>query len=134
MRQRSYRKTWKFLLTRRLYTQGYQRQDILELYRFIDWLLVLPDALEAQFQLELQTLEQEQQMRYVTSVERMAERRGKLSLILRLLTRCVGELPPAVQTQIEVLSLEQLESLGEALLDFTAPEDLQQWLELHQSR
>ena len=41
-------------------------------------------------------------------------------LILRLLTRRVGELPQEVLNRIETLSLEQLENLGEALLDFQA--------------
>lgn len=50
------------------------------------------------------------------------------SLILRQLSRRVGELTPAVRSQIQSLSLTQLESLGEALLDFTGTEDLNQWL------
>ncbi len=41
-------------------------------------------------------------------------------LVLRLLTRRVGELPQEVRSRIETLSLEQLENLGEALLDFQA--------------
>jgi len=50
------------------------------------------------------------------------------SLILRLLTRRVGEVPESVRTQIETLSLTQLESLGEALLDFSNLSDLEVWL------
>ncbi len=41
-------------------------------------------------------------------------------LILRQLTRRVGELPQEMLDRIETLSLEQLENLGEALLDFQA--------------
>ncbi|MBE8968636.1 Rpn family recombination-promoting nuclease/putative transposase [Nostocales cyanobacterium LEGE 12452] len=48
-------------------------------------------------------------------------------LILRLLTRRVGELPQEVLERIETLSLEQLENLGEALLDFQAIADLETW-------
>lgn len=51
------------------------------------------------------------------------------SLILRQLTRRVGELPQDVRSRIETLSLEQLENLGEALLDFTSIADLLSWLE-----
>lgn len=54
---------------------------------------------------------------------------GERSLILRLLTRRVGELPQQVRERVETLSLEQLENLGEALLDFTSVTDLQAWLE-----
>jgi predicted transposase/invertase (TIGR01784 family) len=50
------------------------------------------------------------------------------SLILRQLSRRVGDLTPALRSQVEALSLPQLESLGEALLDFTRVEDLEQWL------
>jgi predicted transposase/invertase (TIGR01784 family) len=46
------------------------------------------------------------------------------SLILRQLTRRIGELSPEIRSQIQSLSLTQLETLGEALLDFTEPADL----------
>ena len=71
------RKQWKFQLTRRLYEQGYQRQDILNLYLFIDWLLALPKDIEAIFLQDLEQYEQENQMPYVTTVERNAEERGR---------------------------------------------------------
>ena len=61
------------------------------------------------------------------------EQREK-SLILRLLTRRVGELPEDVRQQVEILSLEELENLGEALLDFSSMADLQVWLEENASR
>jgi len=125
------RKAWKMGLTRRLYEQGYERQDILNLYRFIDWLLVLPEGLEREFQEDLQRFEQERQMQYITSVERMAMQKGERALILRQLTRRVGSIPESLQTQIEALSLTELEGLGEALLDFSRPEDLEDWLRTH---
>ncbi|AVH67168.1 MULTISPECIES: DUF4351 domain-containing protein [unclassified Nostoc] len=63
--------------------------------------------------------------------EQRGEQRGREAegqlLILRLLTRRVGELPQEVRSQIENLSLEQLENLGEALLDFQAIADLESW-------
>jgi len=52
------------------------------------------------------------------------------SLILRLLTRQVGDVPEALRSRISTLSLEQLESLGEALLDFGAIADLEDWFGL----
>jgi predicted transposase/invertase (TIGR01784 family) len=59
---------------------------------------------------------------------RMTEGR---SLILRLLKRRVGALPMDLQARLEGLSLEQLENLGEALLDFASLADLQEWLNLN---
>ena len=49
------------------------------------------------------------------------------SLILRLLTRRVGELPQLWRDRVNSLSLEQLENLGEALLDFQGIGDLETW-------
>ena len=60
---------------------------------------------------------------------------GKLeeaqALILRQLTRRIGNMAPAMQTQVQSLSLTQLENLGEALLDFSTPTDLLDWLKSH---
>nr|MDJ0796213.1 Rpn family recombination-promoting nuclease/putative transposase [Calothrix sp. MO_167.B12] len=50
-------------------------------------------------------------------------------LVLRQLTRRVGELPQQVRQQVESLPVEQLENLGEALLDFSSMADLYTWLE-----
>jgi predicted transposase YdaD len=57
------------------------------------------------------------------------EERGERSLILRQLTRRIGEVAPEMRTQIQSLSLTQLESLGEALLDFTGADDLSEWMQ-----
>ncbi|MDJ0620520.1 MAG: Rpn family recombination-promoting nuclease/putative transposase [Calothrix sp. MO_192.B10] len=57
------------------------------------------------------------------------EERGERSLVFRLLARRIGELSPEMRSQIQALSLPQLEALGEALLDFTKPEDLDEWMD-----
>ncbi|NJK29103.1 MAG: Rpn family recombination-promoting nuclease/putative transposase [Acaryochloris sp. RU_4_1] len=51
------------------------------------------------------------------------------SLVLRQLSRRIGEVSPALQAQIQGLPLPQLEALGEALLDFSEPADLVSWLQ-----
>jgi predicted transposase YdaD len=51
------------------------------------------------------------------------------ALILRLLTRRVGNVPPEAETLVKALPLERLEELGEALLDFAKIEDLLAWLD-----
>ncbi len=127
------RKIWKFSLIRRLYDLGLQEQDIRNLYRFIDWVMILPKALENQLCSEVQQLEQERTMRYVTSVERIGYERGiqegELGIILKQLKRRLGELSPEIQQRIQALSVNQLESLSEALLDFSNLTDLVNWLE-----
>jgi predicted transposase YdaD len=56
------------------------------------------------------------------------EQLGEARLILRLLTRRIGDLTPELRSQIQSLPLTQLEDLGEALLDFKEGADLQDWL------
>jgi predicted transposase YdaD len=111
------------------------RQIIRDLYRFLDWVMILPDDLESEFWRELQIFEETQNMAYVTNASRFEYQRGlkegeqlNQRLILRQLTRKIGELPDALQSQIQTLSLAQLEALGEALLDFTGLADLEVWL------
>ena len=64
-----------------------------------------------------------------TRVYRDIKQEGELSLILRQLNRKVGELSQEIRQRIEALSLEELENLAEALLDFTSMNDLHVWLE-----
>jgi len=70
------RKAAKWQLLRRLYEQGYARVDILNLFRFIDWVLGLPEDLEEALWQEIAEYEEAQHMPYVTSVERIGMRKG----------------------------------------------------------
>jgi hypothetical protein len=133
------RKVWKFTLIRGLYERGLDRQDILNLYRFIDWLMQLPKGLESTLWNELKTFEEERKVTYVTTGERIGfeqgiqqgVQQGELTIVLRQLTRRIGGIAPNLEVQIHMLSLTQVETLGEALLDFSQPSDLDDWLKLH---
>jgi predicted transposase YdaD len=59
------------------------------------------------------------------------EAQGEAKVTLRLLNRRCGRLSDATTAEIQVLPLEQLEALAEALLDFSGPADLTAWLEEH---
>ncbi len=52
---------------------------------------------------------------------------GEANLILRQLKRRIGEVSPQLSQKIKSLSIEQLENLGDALLDFQSMEDLEKW-------
>ncbi|MEH2161584.1 MAG: Rpn family recombination-promoting nuclease/putative transposase [Nostoc sp.] len=54
---------------------------------------------------------------------------GERTIVLRLLNRRVGHIPDALLSQIQGLSVEQLEALGDALLDFSTFADLERWLQ-----
>ena len=68
--------------------------------------------------------------------EQRGEQRGRQeglqreqALILRQLTRRIGEVTTELRSEVQALTLTQVESLGEALLDFTSAEDLSMWLQ-----
>lgn len=66
----------KFELLRRLYDRGMSRDQIRFLFRVIDAMMVLPDQLERQFRARFSRFEQERNMPYVTSFERLAREEG----------------------------------------------------------
>ncbi|WP_315787425.1 cytosolic protein [Fischerella sp. JS2] len=70
------RKRWKLYLTKRLYEKGYYREDIINLFQFIDWVMRLPEELENSFWREVTQYEEEKKMPYVTSVERKGIQKG----------------------------------------------------------
>ena len=53
------------------------------------------------------------------------------TLVLRMLRKRLDGLDEGTEARIEALSTERLEELGEALLDFSGPNDLAVWLQEH---
>jgi flagellar biosynthesis/type III secretory pathway protein FliH len=66
----------KLRVAKMMYRKGYNRQEIINLFRFVDWIMTLPENLEQQFMVEIARLEEDVKMPYVTSVERIATARG----------------------------------------------------------
>ena len=66
-----------------------------------------------------------------TRVYQEAMEEGETRLLLRLLSKRFGKISDRSIQTINKLSLEQLEDLGEALLDFKAITDLDNWLQSH---
>jgi hypothetical protein len=60
--------------------------------------------------------------------KQQARRDGEEHLILRQLNRRFGEIKSSLIEQIQLLSIEQLENLADALLDFSQVADLETWL------
>lgn len=70
------RKRIKFSLTKRLYEKGFAKNDIINLYKFIDWLIGLPTNLELEYNHEVHYLEESKKMAYVSSMERYGLAKG----------------------------------------------------------
>ncbi len=67
---------WKVTLVKRLYGKGYRKEDILLLYKFIDWLITLPEELIPKFHEEIIRYEEEKKMPYITTAEKIGIKKG----------------------------------------------------------
>ena len=102
---------------------------------FVDSYLELTMDQQTEFDEQLSEIaapEQEQVMEIVTSWMKQGIELGQLSgeqrLVVRQLHRQIGPAVDEHREQIESLSLEELEELGESLLHFESPADLTAWL------
>jgi predicted transposase YdaD len=139
------RLAWKLDLTKALYRRGYDRTQVIALYRFLDWVMTLPEELARAYVDAMDEFEKEQKMAYLSYAERLAQekgfeqgieqgiergvRAGRVQSIVRQLQRLFGPLAADDLATIEALSIAQLDRLSEDLLDFTQPADLVQWLQ-----
>jgi hypothetical protein len=106
------RKSWRYHLTTMLYDQGYSEQDILEMHNFLDWLMRLPKELEKQFQMELKAFEEARQMKYVTTIERMAKEDERLATQTEIALNLIKE-NISLETIVKTtgLTIEQIQAL-----------------------
>ena len=102
--------------------------------------MTLPKELQRGLVAKIKHLEEENQMPFISPTEELAMERGELKgiqqgiqreqqLIIRQLNRRIGEIESSFIDTIRTLTIDQLELLGEALLDFSSVTDLEQWLE-----
>lgn len=121
-----HRYSWKLRLTRMLYERGFSRTEIVNLYKFIDWLMRLPKELESGYWIEMREYEEEKRMPYVTTAERFGReeglqqgfQQGFQKSLSKLLARRFGESAQAVLPRLENLSADQLDQLMDS--DFVA--------------
>lgn len=67
---------WKITLVKKLYEKGYSKEDILLLYKFIDWLVSLPEEVSLEFHKEIERYEEEKKMPYITTAEKIGIKKG----------------------------------------------------------
>lgn len=132
----------KFALTRRLYERGFDKRRVIGLFRFLDWVLVLPAELALEFRDKLSKYEEERKMPYVTSIELIGiakgiakgkaegKAEGGAEILLRQLQRRFGSLEEQSQIRIRQLSLESLQALSDIVFDLKSRADLDEWLRL----
>jgi Domain of unknown function (DUF4351) len=144
----NYDESWKEALNEYFesffYERGLTKEQIVKLFKIIDKMMTLPKTLQAGLVAKIKHFEEETKMPFITPTEELAMERGEQKgiqqgiqqgiqreqqLIIRLLNRRIGEIQSSLIDTIRTLAIEQLELLGEALLDFSSITDLEQWLE-----
>ncbi len=130
---------WKLDLIKGLYERGLSADDVRQLFFCIDWMMLLSGEWEEHFTDDMAEFEEEQRMRYVSSIERVYIRRGlqqgrqeeAASMALRLLRIKLGTVKPRSAERIRQLPLEKAEQLIEAALQLSTPAELTAWLKQH---
>jgi hypothetical protein len=118
----------KIGLIRELYERGMSREDVLQLFRIIDWMMDLPPLLERLFKQEAVQIEQERTMPYVTSVERIAQCEARQQMLLGALERRFRvNIPEAIVDRIRnTMEAEQLDRWLDLAYAVTTLEEFQQ--------
>ncbi len=119
-------------LIRRLYQQGYSRQHVIDLFRFIDWVLHLPEELDDRLNEEIVVFEESQKMPYISSMERFLEKRGvkkgrregKAEMLTSLLQCRFGMIPDWAGEKVTKADLPSLENWSLRIFDAQSLDDV----------
>lgn len=105
------RYSFRLDLTKELYNRNYSKEQIIRLYRFIDYVLRLPEPKALQFNKEMELFEEARTMPYISTTERMAREEGLLQGIRQGISegieqgRTRGQLEKAREAVLEVLEV-----------------------------
>ena len=72
------RKDAKVAIIRLMYERGYSKQQILELFNVIDWMIQLPSSLNEAFLNTIYAIEEDKNMPYINTAERVGLEKGEL--------------------------------------------------------
>jgi hypothetical protein len=121
---------WKLQLIRGLYERGFRQQDILELFRVLDWMMGLPEPLKLEFLDEIRRFEEEKNMPYISSVEQIGIQQGlqqglqqgHREVILSILKSRFGDLDENLTKIIEPLTQLSPDEFTPLLLNLSREE------------
>jgi hypothetical protein len=122
----------KWRLARLLYERDWDRQRNIDLFSIIDWMMRLPDDLQQTLWHELEQLEANKQMPYMTSIERIGMEKGvqqgkqlgSAAVLERLIERRFGPLSASLRERLAQADTETLLVWSERILDARTLEDV----------
>src|SRR5262249_34289230 len=124
------RHAWKLRLVKGLYGRGMSAEDVGHLFRFIDWLMDLPPALESLFRDEIHQYQEEKRMPHLTRFQRLARAEALLEGIEAVLdVRFGGEGLKLLPELREVRDHEVLQAVLQAAKTAARPDELRRlWI------
>ena len=136
-RQPQKRAEIKTRLVRGLYRCGLSSARVRELFRLLDWVLALPRELEYTFKRDLARFEEENNMPYVTSIERIAREEAREEAqeeacktlrqgILKIYQERWGQ--PSTQVVEKLEQIQDLKQLVDLLGHLPTAKPGQEWL------
>ncbi len=119
----------KLALVRGLYERGYSKKEVLELFRLLEWMMVLPKELEREFRTELRKIEGGNRMPYITGFERDGMvKNARQSIVVVLKTR-FNTVPEELNKRLEGISdSDTLQTLLSQAVTTSSVEEFQQLL------
>lgn len=130
----------KLRLARLLYARDWDKQRIIDLYLLIDWMMRLPSELERVLWRDIQLLEKERTMRYVSSVEKIGielgreeglregrqegREEGRKELLALLIESRFGSVPPAVRERLAAADSAELDGWARKLFSGASLDDV----------
>ena len=123
----------KWKLVQLLYQRGWDKQRVIDLFSVLDWMMRLPEQLKRSLWHNIEVLEEQEKMRYVTSVEQIGIEKGLLLgrlegeqsgiakgeayALHRLLQKRFGPLSEDVLARLQAASIDELELWLDRALD-----------------
>jgi len=124
------RAKWKWQLVRGLYERGYDKTDILELFRLVDWMMTLPEDLQLAFEDQIKQYREEEKMPLLSKMEIRAQDKGQQlgevkmarELALKVLETRFGQIPAPCADSLD--SIDDLILLKQLFQDAMAVESV----------
>ncbi|MFT3802279.1 MAG: DUF4351 domain-containing protein [Burkholderiaceae bacterium] len=123
----------KWKLVRLLYERDWSRERVIGLFRVLDWMMALSNALEDRLWQDIEEFEGKRNMPYITSVERIGLRKGfeqgrqqgrqegreegREQLLLDQLTHRFGLLPEAIVARVRSATAADIDRWARQVLE-----------------
>jgi hypothetical protein len=115
---------------RGLYQRGYTRNQILELFRLIEWMMVLPSTLDLSFREELKRVQEENRMPYITGFERDGMVINARENLIEVLQTRFGIIPDELSGRIqEIEDLAVLKRLHKQSITIASVEEFERLMD-----